>query len=182
MKMSNEYLKYTFVFLAFLSYFIFLLISIFRKIGKSESPIYSFNKLHFHFSFLFLFLSFITLYLFFPLKIDSLLEVLIGFFYYYGIHYAIFLNFFSLAQRSISASILILLEANKGSLSVADISKRYADGKGFSYIKESRIQDMLNLGLIEQKDKVYQITHRGKRTSILIQFFLRCFNLRQLGK
>jgi hypothetical protein len=152
------------------------------KIGKGNTPITSFNRFHLKFSAFYIALA-IAMVFYFKLEIlSSIIDIFIGLFLYFGIHYAIFLNFFSLAQRSISSAILILLLENSRSLSEEECMTKYANGKGFSYIKKSRIEDMLNLAWIKGDYQKYFITDRGSKVIRFVRFILNFWGLRQLGK
>jgi len=165
-----------------LAYTFFIFFSVILKVGKGNTPITSFNQFHLKFSATYVGLAIAAIFYFELEILSSLIDIILGLFLYFGIHYAIFLNFFSLAQRSISSAILILLLENSGTLAEEECMKKYANGKGFSYIKKSRIEDMLNLGWINGDDQKYSITSKGQKVIRLVRFILKFWGLRQLGK
>gem|GEM_PF-5263629 len=174
--------KYFFFVIAALTYLVVLFCSVIFKVGKHESPLSAFNKLHIYFSLVYVFASVVLFYLSYTFSLYAVLDFFVGYFFYLGFHYAVFQNFYGLAQRSISASLLILLKANGGMMSVKNCSQAYADGKGFSYIKKSRLEDMVNLDFVYLENGVYKISERGNKISLLIRFILGFWGLNQLGK
>jgi hypothetical protein len=174
--------KYLFLILALTSYLCFLITSIILRVGKNSSPLSAFNSLHFRSSLLYLFLASFSQYYFFSITWLSIIDVLVGLFFYFGFHYGIFQNLYGLAQRSISASLLIQLNDVKGISTFSKCQNDYADGKGFSYIKNSRLKDMVNLGFVTEQQNVYSISSRGILISKVIKFFLKLWGLNQLGK
>lgn len=143
----------------------------------------SFNKKHFQFSIMYFLFCFISmLYFEIGFTLNIFIEIAIGFFLYFGLQYAVFLNFFALAQRSISSSVLILLSENNDSLSIDEIYKMYANGKSFSYIKEDRLSDMKELHWINMNLDRIQLTSKGKKIISLVNFFLKIWGLNQVGK
>ena len=162
---------------------IFLSFSCLLKKGKGTTPLSSINRFHFQFSFVYV--SFTILLIFLnklDFSIQTFLEFAIGLFVYIFIHYAVFLNFFSLAQRSISSNILIMLLDPPNQKKISNILTDYANGKGFSYIKKSRLEDMENLGWITMEKNSYSITPKGSKTIWVVKTILNFWGLKQLGK
>ncbi|WP_135354859.1 hypothetical protein [Leptospira kobayashii] len=174
--------KYFFLIVALSTYILVLIWAVLFKVGKGDSPLTAFNQLHIRFSLFYLLVSAALFLAFYTPDLYTVFDFSIGYFFYLGFHYAIFQNFYGLAQRSISASLLILLKHNGGEMRVNDCLKNYADGKGFGYIKKSRLEDMVHLQFVSLENGVYKITSRGKKTSFVVRSILGFWGLRQLGK
>ncbi len=173
---------FLFFYISILSYALFFLVSILIRVGNNNSPLGSFNRLHFKITSLYILISGFCYWLFHLEPQKVFLDFLIGLFLYFSFHYSIFLNFFALAQRSISASILILLFDHDGKLTKKEILEKYANGKGFKYIKETRIEDLLKLGWLEKDKNDYIVTKKGFFTIKLVKYILKFWGLSQLGK
>jgi energy-coupling factor transporter transmembrane protein EcfT len=150
------------------------------KVAKGNSPMSTLNKYHLFFTLLYLTISIIYFIL---VKFDLIIlaESLIGLIVYFFLHYSIFLNFFALAQRSISSSLLILLYENNYSMSKKEVMKKYANDQGFGYIKMSRIDDMRNLKWIELNEDQLQLTNKGRTVIKIVLFILNLLGLQQIG-
>ncbi|TGL57202.1 hypothetical protein EHQ58_12920 [Leptospira ognonensis] len=175
-------MDFLFFYLAVISYFSFFVISICVRIGKSDSPLAAFNRLHFRMTLFYIMISYYCIS-HFALNVELIFwDFFIGLFLYFSFHYSIFLNFYALAQRSISSSLLILLSESDGVLSQKEILERYANGKGFKYIKESRIEDLTKLDWLLDTNGDYTITRKGKLVIQIVKSILAFWGLVQLGK
>lgn len=175
--------QYIYILLSIFSYSLFFICAILFKFGKGETPMSSFNKKHFQYSLTyFVLVSISRIYIASDFNFDTIIEIIIGLFLYFGLHYAVFLNFFALAQRSISSSVILLLTQNNNSLSFKDIFKKYAAGKSFSHIKEDRLKDMKQLNWIKQENENIHLTSKGKQTIKIVNLFLKIWGLKQVGK
>jgi hypothetical protein len=140
----------------------------------------SFNLLHFQFSILYLLITIISIFLVNDFIINNFIEIIIGFISFYLIHYTIFLNFFALAQRSISSAILTIL-SKENQLTFESLDRRYANGEGFSYIQNSRLEDMHKLGWIKKEKQGLRITKKGKLTIKIVTIILKMCGIKQIG-
>ncbi|WP_167881914.1 hypothetical protein [Leptospira jelokensis] len=97
------------------------------------------------------------------------------------IHYAFVLNFFALAQRSISSSILKLLYEN-GDLNLEQLDQKYALGEGFKHIQVSRLEDMEKLKWIKRDAGNIILLNSGQSTQKFVAFILKIIGLKQIGE
>lgn len=165
---------------SFIAYILFILYSFIFKTGKGDFPLWNFNKAHFDFVFVYFFVSIVYTAIYRNFNWSIFLFILLGVFYYFGIHYGLFQNFFGLAQRSISASILVLILENDSSMKKKEIMSKYANGKGFGHIKKSRLNDMENLNWIKQINGEYTLTKKGKTVALFVTKVLKLWNLKQM--
>ena len=176
--------SFCFLWIALVSYGLFLVVAVVSRVGKGRTPLGRFNRLHFRIAAVYILLS--LLYCLFNVRSCTLItagEWLIGFFVYFGIHYAIVANFFGLAQASVSTAIISILHAHSGRATRSECMADYAGGEGFAYIKKnrlSRIQNLLNW--VTVRDGRYRLTRAGQRMARLTTAMLRLWGLRQIGK
>ncbi len=170
-------------FLSLGCYVVFILYAIITRAGQGPTPLGRFNLLHFRFHALYI--VFGICYLLTRLgHIGSLdiLDLFLGILLYFGLHYGLFGNFFTIAQASVSTSIISLIENNGGMLETGECMKRYANGRGFGYIKESRIGRIKHmLSWVEIRDDKYRLTPRGSKMIGVTSFFLNFWGLHQIG-
>ncbi|MBM9589048.1 hypothetical protein JWG41_01215 [Leptospira sp. 201903075] len=173
-------IEFLYFYLAVLTYILFISVSVLVRVGRSQSPMASFNSLHLKFSIVYLILSVIVS--FYKGHFDEILliKILIGYITFFLVHYSIFLNFFALAQRSISSAILKLLYQNQN-LSINDLDKIYASGKGFVHIQNSRLSDLQNLGWVVSEKENVKISSKGVLVLNFVNFILKLWGLKQIG-
>ncbi|TGL99224.1 hypothetical protein EHQ79_15540 [Leptospira jelokensis] len=172
---------FTFFYISIFSYVVFLIFTIVKKIGNVKSPMGRFNQIHLKFSSFYLLNSFLFLFFFGEFKLTEILQICIGLFCYFLIHYAFVLNFFALAQRSISSSILKLLYEN-GDLNLEQLDQKYALGEGFKHIQVSRLEDMEKLKWIKRDAGNIILLNSGQSTQKFVAFILKIIGLKQIGE
>ncbi|MDD5456361.1 MAG: hypothetical protein PHV30_04930 [Candidatus Margulisbacteria bacterium] len=178
--MTNNY-----IFLIFFigTYSVYIIAAVLLKTGRGKSPLKQFNLLHFKFFTLYLVIS--SLYCLLNLNKFSLIilfDFLIGVFFYFAFHYAIFMNFVSLVAASVSTSILSLVYENKNHIHKDKIAELYAGGEGIEYIRTSRIRRINDmLGWIDVKNNTYKLTDKGRRMVYMTKLLLKVWKLKQLG-
>lgn len=173
-------IEYSAFYISLSVYVLFLFTSILKRVGGGNSPMANFNRLHLIFSSFYLFFSIYFYSNNNNLSLNTSLHILIGFICYFLLHYSIFLNFFALAQRSISSSILKLLYKN-GDITLSDLDKIYASGAGFNHILNSRLEDMERLRWIKAKGKSFILLKSGKNVIRIVSLILNFLGLKQIG-
>lgn len=173
--------EFIYFYISIFSYVIFLIFAIVSKIGKNAYPMGRFNQLHLKFTTFYFLNAFLFVYFFGKLNVSDILRTFVGLFSYFLIHYAFVLNFFALAQRSISSSILKILYEN-GELSLEELDQKYALGAGFKHIQVSRLDDMEKLNWIKRDSGNVILLNSGKSTQKFVIMVLKMIGLKQIGE
>ncbi len=168
----------------FVAYALFAAWAAARRLGQGKTPLVPFNRAHLRMSLLYAVLALSALLLTGrSLSPMWLLDLAVGAFFYFGLHYAIFLHFFGMAQASVSTSIISIAYRNGGRATREEIVVGYAGGDGFEYIKRSRLSRLETfLKWIERSgnDDRYRVTPAGAKAIKTTRFFLRTWSLTQL--
>lgn len=166
------------------AYLVFLLVGCVLRIGRGATSLGRTNGLHFRMTWLYLALVLPALYLSGKrLDLSWLTDIAIGAFFYFGLHYGIFANFFALAQASVSASIVSIIHAQGGAATRATITSLYRNGEGFESIKRHRIERLDTfLGWARREGDTYRLTPKGTWAVRATRFFLKVWGLGQLGQ
>ena len=160
---------------------IFFLWVVLGKIASKKKIIAALNKAHFQIGICYVLSSIFVILWKFPDDLPySLLALLVGLFCYFTYHYVFLMSIIGLAKKSISANILALIKSFSGKCQMQELLKSYGDGRGFSFIKEDRLRQMLFLNFANENNLEYEITFRGKVINSLGRLILRIWNLERL--
>jgi hypothetical protein len=171
---------------AVVAYLVFIAVASALRIGRGRKPSVPFNRTHFRMVWFYIAFASAALWLSgVPLSFRWASDLVVGAFFYFGFHYAIFANFFGMAHASVSTSIISIVFRKGGRATRAEIVNAYASGEGFEYIKRSRLDRLEHfLGWIERAPddaNRYRVTARGLKAIRTTRFFLKAWSLTQLG-
>lgn len=166
------------------AYLVFLLYGSLVRMGRGNTPLSRSNSLHLRMVWLYVLLAVLALYISGrPLSWTWLAELVIGAFFYFGLHHGIFANFFGLAQGSVSASIVSIIFANNAPTTRETIRKLYRNGEGFESLKRHRIARLdAFFGWVRRDGETYSLTRHGMWAIRATQLLLGFWGLRQLGR
>lgn len=160
---------------------IFFLWVVLGKIASKKKAIAALNKAHFQIGICYIFSSILVILWKFPDDFPyALLALLVGLFCYFTYHYVFLMSIIGIAKKSISANMLVLIKSSSGKCKMQELLKSYGDGRGFSFIKNDRLKQMLFLNFANEHNLEYEITLRGKVINFFGWLILRIWNLERL--
>jgi len=173
-------------FAAAVTYVVFLTVSCIARIGRGTAPMVGLAKLHLRMSPLYLALSLLFAFLCRrPLDLSWIADLLLGAFFYFGVHFAIVANFFALAYGSVSAAIVSIIYHHGGRATRQDLVTDYAGGRGFDHVKKSRLERLDSfVGWVRRSPGPgvsYELTASGRWAIKTTRLFLGLWGLEQLG-
>lgn len=162
-------------------FFIFFLWVVLGKIASKENTYTALNKAHFQVGIFYVLTSLLFIFWRFPNDlIYSLGSLFVGLFCYFTYHYVFFLSLIGLSKKSISANILTVIKSTSGKCQIQDLFKSYGDGKGFSFVKQDRLKQMVFLNFANEENGEYKITPRGEIIDSFGRLILRIWNFKRL--
>lgn len=160
---------------------IFVLWVVLGKIASKEKAIAALNKAHLQIGICYIASSILVILWKYPNDLPyALLALLVGLFCYFTYHYVFLMSIIGLAKKSISANILVLIKSASEKCQMQELLKSYGDGRGFSFIKEDRLRQMLFLNFANEHNLEYEITLRGKVINFVGRLILIIWNLERL--
>lgn len=166
---------------SFFFYLILILWAIIKRLASQPEAISTLNRLHFKIAIYYALTSVIIILLSFHSDLSySFLSLSVGLFCYFTYHYVFFISFISLAKRSVSANILVLIHSSSGQCPLQNLSKSYGDGKGTSFIVRDRLEQMVFLDFAVESNSEYRITSKGKFVNFFSVSILKIWNLKRI--
>jgi hypothetical protein len=172
--------RYSFFYVATAAYLVFIIIAILLRVPGSKDPNTNLSKLHAFCGILFLIIAGIVVVTNYGFSSENALKVILGGFFYFSFHYAIFLNFFLLATRSVSANMVAQIYEQGESVSIEMCERIYGNGKGFAYVKQDRLDWMVKKGFALFQEDHYILTSSGAAFVMISEKFLRVWGLARI--
>ena len=166
------------------TYALFVVLVVVTRAGRGRTPLARINQMHLRMGVVYLLVA--AGQLAWQRRWPGAMECAdwaVGGFVYFGVHYAICVNFFVLAQASVSSALISIIHAHGGRATRRDCEREYAGGAGFGYIKQHRLARIENfLGWVESSGGKYRLTRIGRGMARLTRWLLGLWGLRQLGR
>ena len=168
--------------------FIFFLINvfwiIFFKNAAEKNSYTEVNKIHFKFGILY-FLAIVLIALITnQLNIHFFIGLITGIYIYISLHYIFTFQLIGLCKKSISIAIVnIIFQSNKNNIYFSEkslIKKMKKSRLGIEEIRESRLDQMLQLRFAEINGSRYQIRLFGKIVHKIGDYLLKALNFKRL--
>ena len=171
-------------YLPFIFFLANLLWIIFFKTAAKKNSYAEINKIHFKFGMLYFFLTVIIALITNQLHTHFLIGLIIGIYIYISLHYIFTFQLIGLCKKSISIAIVnIIFQSNKNNIHFSEkslIKEMKKSRLGIEEIRESRLDQMLQLGFAKINGSRYQIKFFGKVVHKISDCLLKALNFKRL--
>lgn len=172
------------IYSSFVFFLFFALYVLVKKTASGRNSYSKVNRIHQKIFLLYLISFFSYILIKKEINISALIGLLVGSFIYFSLYYVYFFSLIGLVKKSISINILVSikeLELQKRPINEENLSAYMNAQKiGIGDIRESRLQQMTNLGFATLDDSKYQISPFGKLVHQVGTIILKTWNQKRL--